>query len=82
MKYFIITLLTTLTLFATVDINHATLKELTSLKGIGVKKAEAIVVYRKAHCFKNVNEIVKVKGIGQKFLEKHQKELQVKSCKK
>ena len=35
-------------LFAAVNINTATVKELSTLKGIGEKKAEAIVSYREA----------------------------------
>ena len=34
---------------APVDINHATVTELTTLKGLGPKKAAMIVAYRKAH---------------------------------
>jgi len=40
------------------------------------------VTYRKTHCFKKVDEIVKVKGIGNKFLEKNKKNLKAGSCKK
>ena len=69
-------------MFAAVDINSASVKELTSLKGIGTKKAEAIVMYRKANCFKSVDEIVKVKGIGKKFLQKNRKSLKAGTCKK
>lgn len=69
-------------MFAAVDINSASVKELSSLKGVGTKKAEAIAAYRRAHCFKNVDEIVKVKGIGKKILQKNKKNLKVSSCKK
>ena len=69
-------------LFATVDINNASSQELSSLKGIGEKKAEAIVAYRKIHCFKSVQDIVQVKGIGEKFLQKNAKNLTAGSCKK
>ena len=69
-------------MFAAVDINNASVKELSSLKGVGAKKAQAIVAYRKVHCFKNVDEIVKVKGIGKKFLQKNKKNLKIGSCKK
>ena len=69
-------------MFASVDINSAGVKELSTLKGIGIKKAEAIVAYRKAHCFKNVDEIVKVKGIGKKFLQKNRKGIKAGTCKK
>jgi competence protein ComEA len=69
-------------IYAAVDINRASVKELSSLKGIGTKKAKAIVEYRKLHCFKSVDDIVKVKGIGKKFLEKNKKDLKAGKCKK
>ena len=69
-------------MFGAVDINSASVKELPSFKGIGSKKAEAIVAYRKAHCFKKLEELVKVKGIGKKFLQKNKKNLKVGPCKK
>ena len=69
-------------MFGAVDINSASVKELSSLKGIGTKKEEAVVAYRKAHCFKNVDEIVKVKGIGKKFLQKNRTNLKTGACKK
>jgi len=75
----ILSLLVTL-LVATVDINSANVKELTTLKGIGPKKAESLLNYRKSHCFKTVDEIVKVKGIGKKTLEKNRKNLRVGVC--
>ena len=68
--------------FGSVDINSASVKELSSLKGIGAKKAEAIMAYRKTHCFKNVDEIVKVKGIGAKFLKKNRANMKAGACKK
>jgi len=69
-------------LFGVVDINNANKKELITLKGIGVKKASAMIKYRKAHCFKNVDEIVKIKGIGKKVLEKNRANLKAGTCKK
>jgi len=82
MKILVLALMLAGFVFGDVDINSASVKELFSLKGIGVKKAETIVSYRKAHCFKNVDEIVKVKGIGKKFLQKNRKSLKVGACKK
>ena len=53
-----------------VDINTATLAELTSLKGIGGKKAQAIVDYReKQGKFTSVDQLVDVNGIGPATLE-------------
>ena len=70
-------------LLASVDINHADAKELTTLKGIGAKKAQTIISYRKEHkCFKNIEELVKVKGISTKTLEKNRANLTATKCKK
>ena len=82
MKKFLFLIVLSVLAFASVDINRATAKELTTLKGIGKKKAEAIVAYRKAHCFKSIDELTKVKGVGKKTVEKHRKEVVVGKCKK
>lgn len=54
----------------TININTATLEELQTIKGIGKKKAEAILQYRKEHgAFRTKEELLQVKGIGKKALE-------------
>ena len=55
----------------TVCINTATAEELAStLPGIGPSKAQAIVDYRTAiGRFNSIDELIEVKGIGQKTLE-------------
>ena len=54
----------------TVNINTATLEELQTIKGIGKKKAEAILQYRKEHgVFRTKEDLLQVKGIGKKALE-------------
>ncbi len=82
MKLFTLLLLTVTLLFATVDINNADKTELMTLKGIGTKKAESIIRYRKDHCFKSVKSLTAVKGIGPKFIEKNAVNLKVGVCKK
>jgi competence protein ComEA len=50
---------------AAVNINTATKEELTSLKGIGDKRAQEIIDYRTKHGpFKSVDDLEKVPGIG------------------
>ena len=52
------------------NINTATLEELQTIKGIGKKKAEAILQYRKEHgAFRSKEDLLQVKGIGKKALE-------------
>ncbi|MDD5057215.1 MAG: helix-hairpin-helix domain-containing protein [Sideroxydans sp.] len=64
--------------YANVDLNTATQEELQSVKGIGKKKAQAIVEYRQAHGnFKSVDELDNVKGFGKKSVKKLSKELTV-----
>ena len=52
-----------------VDINKADVESLTSLKGVGEKKAQAIIAYRKSHGdFSSIDDLLNVKGIGEKIL--------------
>jgi comEA protein len=54
-----------------VDLNTAKADQLSALPGIGEKKAGAIVEYRvKNGPFATVEDLLKVKGIGEKLLEK------------
>lgn len=54
-----------------IDINKADAQQLRSLPGVGAKKAEEIVKYRELNGnFNNINELVNVKGIGDKMLAK------------
>jgi len=59
--------------FAAVNINTADAHAIQSeLKGIGLKKAQAIVAYRKSHGdFKSADELANVKGIGFKIVEQN-----------
>ena len=67
-----------ISLFAKIDLNRATMEQLHTLKGIGHKKAVAILEYRKEHNFTKIEDIMKVKGIGKKMFEKIKSEIEVK----
>ena len=52
------------------DINRASVEELCSLPGIGRKKAETIVEYRRKRPFTRLTQLLRVKGIGKKTLKR------------
>ena len=52
-----------------IDINTAGKEELTQLHRIGPKTADAIIEYRQKTPFKSIEEIMEVKGIGQKTFD-------------
>lgn len=57
---------------AKVRINSASVADLQRIKGVGEKKAQAILEYRQKNGpFKTVEDLQNVKGIGSKFIEKN-----------
>jgi competence protein ComEA len=70
-------------LLAIVDINNADAQSFTELKGVGVKKSEAIIEYRDENgCFTSVDSLQKVKGIGPKTVEKNRQMMVLGKCNK
>ncbi len=63
----------TLSLAVQVNINTADAQTMSQhIRGIGLKKAYAIIQYRlKNGKFKTVQDLVKVKGIGPKLIQKN-----------
>ena len=86
MKIFLLLFIVVTALFSVVDINNATLQELSSLKGIGKKKASKIIKYREQHCFQKLKELKKVKGISKKgakkIIKKNKGNITVGECEK
>lgn len=81
MKILLLVLLFVSFLFASVDINNANKKDFSTLSGIGSKKAADIVTFRKSNgCFKSIDELTKVKGIGKKTVEKNRDNLILGQC--
>ncbi len=62
-----------------VNINTADAATLSrELKGVGAKRAQAIVAYRKAHGpFKSADELALVKGIGPSAINKNRADIRV-----
>ena len=56
---------------ALININLATKEELMKLNGVGEAKAELIITYRQSKGgFRDIKDIMKIKGIKQKFFDK------------
>jgi competence protein ComEA len=54
------------------NINTATASQFSMLQGIGAKSAESIVEYRtKNGNFKSIDDLLNIKGIGNKLLERN-----------
>lgn len=61
-----------------ININTATESTLTNLEGVGIKTAQNIILYRQSFGgFKSVDDLLKVKGIGPKTLDKNRHKLTV-----
>lgn len=59
-----------------INLNTAHESELITLSGIGIKTAQAIVAYRREQGrFASVDELVQVRGIGEKTLAKNRARL-------
>ena len=63
---------------AQININTGDVDELTSLPGIGPVKAEAIIKYREENgLFKNIDDLDKVYGIGEKTIARIKEDITV-----
>lgn len=59
-----------------IDMNTATVDQLESLPHIGTKTAQAIIAYRTQHGpFKQADDLIKVRGIGEKTFEELKKHI-------
>ena len=70
MKKLLVSLVFSAISLMAIDINTATKEDFIKIKGIGEKKAERIIQYRKEHGkFNSIDELKNVKGIGNKIVE-------------
>lgn len=65
-----------------VDINTASAEQIAeTLNGVGLSKAEEIVRYRDEHgAFVHADELVNVKGIGLRTVDKNRDKIQLQSA--
>ncbi len=65
-------------MMAPINLNTASKEELTTLTGVGPKRAEAIIAYREANgSFQSVEQITAIRGLGSAFLSKNRDRMTV-----
>ena len=67
-------------LFSTVNLQTASKNELMCIKGIGPKKADAIIKYRKSNKLKSADDLLNIKGFGKALVSKVKKGEQTAKC--
>jgi len=68
-----------LTAAQTVNINTADKETLMTVKGVGEKRAEAIIAFREQNGpFKSVDDLVLVQGVGQTIVDSNRDQLSTK----
>lgn len=61
-------------LFAQINLQTASKEELMAIKGIGDKKAEQIIEYRKTNTISNPDDLKNIKGFGDSIIGEVKKE--------
>jgi len=81
MKKILLTMMTMVSFsFSAINLQTASKSELMCIKGIGVKKAEAIIAYRKSNKLKSPDDLLKIKGFGKGLIAKVKKGEKTKRC--
>jgi competence protein ComEA len=63
-----------------IDVAHAGVPQLMRLPGVGRKKAQAIVAYRKQHPFRSTSDLLEVKGVSAAWLDRNRGHLSVSTA--
>ncbi len=79
-KILLVTTATVSFLFSGINLQTASKDELMCIKGIGVKKAEAIIAYRKSNKIKSPDDLLKIKGFGKALIAKIKKGEKTVKC--
>lgn len=67
-------------LLSALNAQKASKDELMCIKGIGEKKAAAIIKYRKSHTIKSAKDLLEIKGFGPALVKNVEKDIKSVAC--
>ncbi len=80
MKKILVMLALTLSFLSAINVQTASKDELMCIKGIGEKKANSILKYRKSHKLKSADDLLDIKGFGKGLVKNVQKNVKSVAC--
>ena len=80
MKKILVTLALMLSFLSALNVQKASKDELMCIKGIGEKKASAIMKYRKSHKLKSAQDLLEIKGFGKALVKNVEKDVKSVAC--
>ena len=80
MKKILFFMAISLSLLSALNVQKASKDELMCIKGIGEKKASAIMKYRKSHKLKSAQDLLEIKGFGKVLVKNVQKDIKSVTC--
>jgi len=80
MKKILVLLALTASFLAAINVQQASKDELMCIKGIGEKKASAILKYRKENKLKSADDLLEIKGFGKVLVRNVQNDIKSVAC--
>ena len=81
-KILLLTTMSASLLFSAINLQTASKEELMCIKGIGEKKADLIIKYRKTNKIKSADDLLEIKGFGKGLVAKVKKGEKTAKCSK
>ncbi len=80
MKKILFMLAISLSFLSAINVQNASKEDLMCIKGIGDKKASAIIKYRKSHKLKSSQDLLEIKGFGKVLVKNVEKDIKSIAC--
>jgi competence protein ComEA len=80
MKKILFFIAISLSLLSALNVQKASKDDLMCIKGIGEKKASAIMKYRKSHKLKSAQDLLEIKGFGKALVKNVKNDIKSVAC--